>query len=59
MELLRPAPDDLLVATPVSSRANSVKNDDPECLSPSNQEMQKAHQLALVPNQLSEEQSAS
>ena len=30
--LLRPAPDDLLIATPVSQRVKSVKNDDPECL---------------------------
>ncbi len=40
MGLLRPARDDLLVATPVSSRANSVKNDDPECLLP------RIHRLA-------------
>jgi len=32
--LLRPARDDLLVATLVSARVNSVKNDDPECLLP-------------------------
>jgi putative SOS response-associated peptidase YedK len=32
LELLRPAHDGLLVATPVSSRVNSVKNDDPDCL---------------------------
>jgi putative SOS response-associated peptidase YedK len=32
--LLVPAPDDYLVATPVSPRANSVKNDDPDCLVP-------------------------
>jgi putative SOS response-associated peptidase YedK len=32
MELLRPAREDFLVATPVSARVNSVKNDDPECL---------------------------
>jgi len=30
--LLVPAPERLLVATPVSPRVNSVKNDDPECL---------------------------
>lgn len=32
--LLRPAPDDFLVATPVSQRVNSVKNDDPGCIAP-------------------------
>jgi putative SOS response-associated peptidase YedK len=32
IELLKPAPNDLLIATPVSQRVNSVKNDDPECL---------------------------
>lgn len=31
-ELLRPAREDLLIATPVSQRVNSVKNDDPECI---------------------------
>ena len=30
--LLHPAPDNLLVATPVSLRVNSVRNDDPACL---------------------------
>jgi putative SOS response-associated peptidase YedK len=33
-DLLRPPRDDLLIATPVSSRVNSVKNDDPACLEP-------------------------
>ncbi len=32
--LLRPAPEGLLVAMPVSSRVNSVKNDDPACIEP-------------------------
>jgi putative SOS response-associated peptidase YedK len=32
--LLRPAPEATLVATAVSRRANSVKNDDPACLDP-------------------------
>ena len=32
MQLLRPARDGLLVATAVSPRVNSVKNDDPDCL---------------------------
>jgi putative SOS response-associated peptidase YedK len=32
LELLRPIDDDYLIATPVSQRVNSVKNDDPECL---------------------------
>ncbi len=33
-KLLHPAPEDLLVATPVSLRVNSAKNDDPDCLAP-------------------------
>lgn len=32
--LLRPAPPDEIVATPVSPRVNSVKNDDPGCVAP-------------------------
>jgi putative SOS response-associated peptidase YedK len=32
LELLKPAPEGVLVGRPVSQRANSVKNDDPECL---------------------------
>ncbi len=32
--LLVPAPEELLMATPVSPRVNSVKNDDPDCLTP-------------------------
>jgi putative SOS response-associated peptidase YedK len=32
IELLKPAPEGLLIATPVSQRVNSVKNDDPECI---------------------------
>jgi putative SOS response-associated peptidase YedK len=34
--LLVPAPEPLLVATAVSQRVNSVKNDDPGCLAPPN-----------------------
>ena len=34
MDLIAPAPDSGLVATPVSKRVNSVKNDDPECVMP-------------------------
>src|SRR5439155_12231362 len=34
IDLLRPAREDLLVGTPVSTRVNSVKNDDPDCLQP-------------------------
>jgi putative SOS response-associated peptidase YedK len=33
-KLLVPAPESLLVPTPVSQRVNSVKNDDPACLEP-------------------------
>ena len=40
--LLHPAPEDLLVATPVSFRVNSVRNDDPACLAPT-----KAGQMRL------------
>jgi len=32
--LIAPAPEGLLVATPVSKRVGSVKNDDPACLAP-------------------------
>ena len=34
LALLKPPPDALLVATPVSPRVNSVKNDGPDCLTP-------------------------
>ena len=34
VNLLHPAREDLLVGTPVSTRVNSVKNDDPDCLLP-------------------------
>jgi putative SOS response-associated peptidase YedK len=34
LALLRPAPEGGLVARPVSPRANSVANDDPDCLAP-------------------------
>ena len=33
-KLLHRAPEELLVATPVSLRVNSVRNDDPDCLAP-------------------------
>ena len=32
--ILQSAPEDALVATPVSPRVNSVKNDDPKCVEP-------------------------
>jgi putative SOS response-associated peptidase YedK len=32
--LIGPAPEDALVATPVSKHVNSVRNDDPACLAP-------------------------
>ena len=32
--LIRPAPEDALIATPVSRRVNKVANDDPACLAP-------------------------
>jgi putative SOS response-associated peptidase YedK len=33
-KFLHPAPEDLLIAAPVSLRVNAVRNDDPECLAP-------------------------
>jgi putative SOS response-associated peptidase YedK len=33
-KVLHPAPEMLLVATPVSLRVNAARNDDPECLAP-------------------------
>ncbi|MEX0684228.1 MAG: SOS response-associated peptidase [Dehalococcoidia bacterium] len=49
MELLRPVRDDLLVATHVSTRVNSVKNDDPECLLPADSvEPAESAQKALL-----------
>lgn len=46
LELLRPAPEGLLAARPVSSRVNSVRNDDPACLDPP-PPVPAASQLAL------------
>ena len=37
--LLRPAPEGLLVATPVSPRVNSVRHDDPACLEPAAEQL--------------------
>ena len=37
--LLEAAPDDLLVATPVSPRVNSVRHDDPACLEPAAEQL--------------------
>jgi putative SOS response-associated peptidase YedK len=34
VDLIAPAPESSLVATPVSKHVNSVKNDDPECVLP-------------------------
>jgi putative SOS response-associated peptidase YedK len=39
--LLRPAPEAALIATPVSKRVNAVKNDDPACLGPPEEEPQQ------------------
>jgi putative SOS response-associated peptidase YedK len=36
-DLLHPAPDGLLVATPVSDRVSSIRHDDPQCLAPAAQ----------------------
>lgn len=47
IELLRPAPEEMLVATPVSARVNSVKNDDPEVLDPPEEPAATVRQLSL------------
>lgn len=47
IELLRPAPEEMLVATPVSARVNSVKNDDPEVLDPPEEPVAAVRQLPL------------
>ena len=39
--LIRPAPEETLIVTPVSKRVNSVKNDDPACLAPAGPEAQR------------------
>jgi hypothetical protein len=41
MAQLRSAHDGLLIEIPVSSRVNSVKNDDPECVAPAVTEAQQ------------------
>jgi putative SOS response-associated peptidase YedK len=38
--LIRPAPEEALIATPVSRRVNAVKNDDPACLAPAEADAQ-------------------
>jgi putative SOS response-associated peptidase YedK len=38
--LIRPAPEDALIATPVSRRVNSVANDDAACLAPAEADAQ-------------------
>jgi putative SOS response-associated peptidase YedK len=45
--LIRSAPDDTLIATPVSKRVGSVKNDDPAVLSPPDPEPAKPSQRSL------------
>jgi putative SOS response-associated peptidase YedK len=45
--LLRPAPEDTLRAVPVSTRINSVKNDDPACLQPLGAGPRRPGQLRL------------
>jgi putative SOS response-associated peptidase YedK len=45
--LLAPAPLDALIATEVSTRVNSVKNDDAECLAPAHD-----REAALAPRLL-------
>lgn len=40
VDLLRPAPEGALIATPVSPRVNAVENDDPDCLEPSDEPLE-------------------
>ena len=40
--LIRPAPEDALIATPVSRRVNSVANDDAACLAPPDADAQRS-----------------
>jgi len=41
-DLIRPAPEETLIATPVSRRVNSVANDDAACLGPPEAEAQRS-----------------
>ena len=41
-DLIRPAPDEALIATPVSRRVNSVANDDAACLGPPETDAQRS-----------------
>jgi putative SOS response-associated peptidase YedK len=41
-DLIRPAPEETLIATPVSRRVNSVANDDPACLGPPDADAQRS-----------------
>jgi Uncharacterized conserved protein len=43
--LLRPAPDDLLIAYPVGTRVNSPNNDDPSLIAPADAPQQSALEL--------------
>lgn len=45
--LIAPAPEDVLTATAVSRRVSSVKNDDPECLTPAAEEARRGEQGSL------------
>jgi putative SOS response-associated peptidase YedK len=45
--LIAPAAEDALTATAVSRRVSSVKNDDPECLTPASEEARRGEQGSL------------
>jgi putative SOS response-associated peptidase YedK len=45
VSLLRPAPDDLLIAYPVSPRVNSPQNDDPSLIASADAPQQGALEL--------------
>ena len=48
LDVLRPAADGVLVATPVATRVNNVAHDDPACIAPIDPDSEAGTQLRLV-----------